>query len=85
MKFDSPDSLWKYSLSVALLMESEGYKQQSKILEHRTKLSCTSGWEWLGELATGIKKIKAFGPLPIEIEEKLEVIAKTTKSETPYG
>ncbi len=85
MKIDSPSDLRKFALTLALKMKSEGYTKQSKILSHRATLPCTTGWEWLGELGLGIEKIRNIGELPIEIDEKLEIINKISKSSTPYG
>ncbi len=84
-KFESPDDLWKYSLDPASALIAEGYKEQAAILESKAKLSCTTGWEWLGELGVGVQQIRAMGILPTEFERKLDNILKTTKSEAPYG
>ena len=83
--FESPDTLRKFTLAVSTQLKSEGFVEQSKILEHRANLVCTTGWEWLGELGLGVKEIIKLGYLNKDIEEKLNKILKTTKSSTPYG
>ena len=82
--FESPDTLRKYALAVSAQMRSEGLAEQSKILEHRANLPCTSGWEWLGELGLGVEKIISSGSLSKNVEEKLNRILITAKSSTPY-
>ena len=83
--FKSPDALRRYALAVSSQLRNEGFVESSNILEHRAKLPCTTGWEWLGELGLGVEKIINFGPLSEGIEEKLNKILETTKSKTPYG
>ena len=75
----------KYALAVSAQMRSEGLAEQSKILEYRANLPCTSGWEWLGELGLGVEKIISSGSLSKNVEEKLNRILITAKSSTPYG
>jgi len=83
--FKSPDKLRQYTLAIAAQLRSEGYKEQSNILESVSNLPCTTGWEWLGELSLEITKLKTLGELPEEINLKLEKALKTTKSSKPYG
>ena len=59
--FKSPDELRKFSLALTSQMKSEGFVKQSKILEHRANLPCTTGREWLGELGAGVEKNTIFG------------------------
>jgi len=82
--FDSPDSLRKYALAVALHLRNTGFIKQSEILEQRANVACTTGWEWLGELGLGVEKILGLGALTTDIEEKLHLVLQTTKSKTPY-
>ena len=83
--FDTPDELRKYILATSALMRCGGYEQESNILEGRERLSCTSGWEWLGEITLGVEGILNAGNLPNEISSKLETILATAKSKKPYG
>ena len=84
-KFESPDDLRKYSLELSSALMVAGYNEQAIILESKARLCCTTGWEWLGELSTGVQRIRAMGSLPAEFEQKLEAIFKATKSNEPYG
>jgi len=83
--FESPDSLRKYALAVAAQLRSNGFIEQSEMLEHRANLACTTGWEWLGELGLGVEIIINSASITTEINEKLQNIMKTTKSKSPYG
>ena len=82
--FSSPDELRKYSLALASEMMVAGYKEQSRILEFQANMVCTTGWEYLGELLEGVYQVRAIGNLPDELEQKLKIIYKTSKSKTPY-
>jgi len=83
--FKSPDALRHFTLALASQMRVEGNMKQSRILEHRANLVCTTGWEWLGELGAGIEHIRELGKQSNDIEEKLDLILETTKSTNPYG
>ncbi len=66
-------------------LKSEGFIEQAEVLESATKMVCTTGWEWLGELGLGIRKVQSMGSYPKDISTKLSIILKTTKSKKPYG
>ena len=82
--FKSPSALRKFALAVSSQLRTEGFIEQSKILEQRAKLACTTGWEWLGELGLGVETIISSGSFSKDLEEKLAKILITAKSETPY-
>jgi len=81
----SPDELREFALVLAKRMNKIGLNEQAKILEHRATLPCTSGWEWLGELELGVKKIREISKLPKDVEIDLDIISKISTSDTPYS
>ncbi|MEE2730546.1 MAG: hypothetical protein VYA55_06955 [Pseudomonadota bacterium] len=72
-------------MSLVDQLKSDGFEDQAGILESATKMVCTTGWEWLGELGIRVKKVQSMGPYPEDLNKKLSIILKTTKSKTPYG
>ena len=80
----SPSELRSFSLEVAEKMEKLGMTEQAKILTHCATLPCTTGWEWLGEIKLGIKKIHEVGKIQSEIKKDLKIISKISSSSNPY-
>ena len=70
--------------TAAFLNKEKGLIEQSEILSHRATLPCTTGWEWLGELKLGIKKIEAIGKIPTELKKELKIIKEIANSTDPY-
>ena len=83
--FKTPEDFQRYLLALASEMKVAEYIEQSKILEFRARMPCTTGWEWLGEILEGVTQIRSLDELPKEIEDKLIIVMKTTQSETPYS
>lgn len=82
--FNTPDELWRYCLALAEKMRNDGHIDQAKQLEFYTRLPCTTGSEWLGELSLAVKNIMRAQCYSKEINDSLNNVLKTTKSKSPY-
>jgi hypothetical protein len=80
----SPSKLRSFALEVAERMKNQGMIDQAKVLDHCATLTCTTGWEWLGEIKLGIKKILEASKIPADIKKDLKIISKISSSSNPY-
>ena len=83
--FESPDDLRRFTIDLVQELRAEGHSRTADELEKAATLPCTSGWEWLGELASTVKRIKAIDGLPETAMSALETIRNAASSRKPYG
>ena len=84
-EFQTPSELRQYVLEVAAEIESSGLAEAAALLRDGANFPATTGWEWLGELALAVEKVRDRFTLPAGTREPLSLVLKTARSDRPYG
>ncbi len=82
--FGLPDELREFTLQVADRLESAGLGDAAAILRDGANFPATTGWEWLGELALAVERIRGRFDVSPALYDELRAILKTAKSRRPY-
>jgi hypothetical protein len=84
MRFESPDELNRFVTQVRADLQAAGHHAAAERFAAIQGAAFTTGSEWLGELGTAVREVRASCTLSEELDAKLERIRAEVRRVWPF-